>query len=78
MLSPARARQPHVRPGKSPARARRPARRGTCGLKLNISTTYRQFFFFEFWPLDIVNMNGLCEGVSQKSYHGQDVLKLEP
>ena len=39
-LSDAQAQQPHVRPRKNPARARRPARRVTRGLELEISTIY--------------------------------------
>ena len=36
MLSPARAQQPHIRAAKSPAWARRPARRCARGLELDI------------------------------------------
>ena len=36
MLSPARSQQPHVRPRKSPVRARRPAQAGARGLELDI------------------------------------------
>ena len=40
MLSPHKPSSLKLGPAKSPARAQRPARRGACGLELDISTTY--------------------------------------
>lgn len=48
------------------------------GKLLTPLSTAKILFLLGFRSLDIVNMNGIYEGVSQSSYHRQEVLEQEP